>query len=207
MILSLAALVAVALPDHPAHARAAGGGRAAGRPCGPRAAATLAADAVARVYSVGGNVFGCVAGASRSIELGTTGFSVRAGRVDLVRVSGTVAAYGLVRSGVDTASATVVVRRLTTGRVLAQRAATTREGVEGFQSVDGVVVKADGAVAWIATANSIGPPKFVRQVRRMDARGTVTLDWGPAVAAGSLALSGSALRWRHGGLLRRSTLR
>lgn len=199
--------LAAAVTGPPARAQGAARTQATGPPCGPRAARTLAADAVARVYAAGGDAYGCAVWGARAFALGATGFSVRSGRVEPIRVSGTVAAYGLVRSGVDTAGATVVVRRLTTGRVLSQSAATTTVGVEGFQSVDSLVIKPDGAVAWIATANSIGPPKFVRQLRRVDRRGTVTLDSGPAVGAISLRLRGVVLSWRHAGSLRTSTLR
>ena len=175
--------------------------------CGPSSAHTLAADAVARVYVSGGSAYGCAAGGARSYRLGSTGFSIRTGRIEAAHVAGRIAAYGLLTSGVDTGFATVNVRRLSTGTVLAQRSATTRVGVEGFQSIDSLVVKADGAVAWIATANSIGPPKFVRQLVRLDEKGFAVLDSGRAVVAGSLALHRSTLSWRHGAATRTAGLR
>jgi hypothetical protein len=178
----------------------------AGAVCGPHAAHTLAGDAVARVYTSGGSAFGCVAGGTRSYRLGRTGFSIGAARVEDVRVAGRLAAYGLETSGVDTGYTNVNERRLTNGALLAQRPATTTVGVEGFQSIDSLVLKADGALAWIATARAIGMPTFVRQLQRLDERGFLVLDSGANVAAGSLALHGSKLSWRHGTATRSTTL-
>ncbi|MDQ2897423.1 MAG: hypothetical protein M3Y09_17575, partial [Actinomycetota bacterium] len=175
--------------------------------CGPDSARTLAGAPVARVYASEGNAYGCVTGATRSYRLGSTGSSITAARIETVRVAGRIAAYGLRTSGVDTGYATVNVRRLTTGRLLAQRPATTKVGVEGFQSVDSLVLKVDGAVAWIATARAIGMPTFIRQLQRLDTSGFHVLDVGPNVAAGSLTLHGSTLSWKHGHALRTATLR
>ena len=175
--------------------------------CGPGPAHTLASDAVARVYSSAGNAYGCVAGGARSYKLGTTGFCIGAERIQTVRVADRLAAYGLQMCGVDTGNATVNVRSLATGASLAQRPATTKIGVEGFQSIDSLVVKADGAVAWIATANSIGKPTFVRQLQRLDTRGFAVLDSGRDVNAASLRLHGSRLSWKHATAARTATLR
>ncbi|HEY3725769.1 MAG TPA: hypothetical protein VGL51_01260 [Solirubrobacteraceae bacterium] len=181
--------------------------RAAGAVCGPHFARTLAGDAVARVYVSAGKAYGCAAGSARSYKLGTTGNCIAARRIESVRVAGRLAAYGLETCGVDTGQTTVNVRRLTTGKSLAQRAATTRVGVEGFQSVVSLVVKANGAVAWIGDANSLGKPKFVRQLQRLDARGFRLLDSGRPVAPASLTLHRSTLSWRHGTAVRTATLR
>lgn len=175
--------------------------------CGPPAARTLAGDAVARVYASGGKAYACVARGTRSYELGMTGYSIGAPHIEAVRVAGRIAAYGLRTSGVDTGYATMNVIRLTTGTLLAQRPATTRVGVEGFQSIDSLVLKSDGAVAWIATARSIGMPTFIRQLQRLDERGFRLLDFGPNVAAASLTLHGSILSWKRGPAVRSATLR
>ena len=91
--------------------------------------------------------------------------------------------------------------------IIAPDPATTNIGVEGFQSIDSLVVKADGAVAWIATANSIGKPTFVRQLQRLDTRGFAVLDSGRDVNAASLRLHGSRLSWKHATAVRTATLR
>ena len=62
-------------------------------------------------------------------------------------------------------------------------------------------------VAWIATANSIGKPTFVRQLQRLDTRGFAVLDSGRDVNAASLRLHGSRLSWKHATAARTATLR
>jgi hypothetical protein len=126
--------------------------------------------------------------------------------VQSVRVAGRVAGYSITRCGVDTGSTTVQVTRLSDGRTLSSHDATTRQGVEGHSSVDSLVLRADGAVAWIATARSIGSPKFVREVARADRGGFTVLDSGPGVAPRSLRLHRSTLTWRDGSGRRRATL-
>jgi hypothetical protein len=186
---------------------AGGAATATGVACGPRAARTLAHDAVARVYASGGNAYGCVVGRGGKIRLGAVALSPGRAHVVAVHVAGRIAGYALLTFGVDTGVATVNVRRLTTGKIIVQRPATTRVGVEAFQSVDSLVLKSDGAVAWIATASSIGAPKFIRQVESFDGRAFRRLDSGPDVVASSLKLRGSRLSWRHGAFTRTATLR
>jgi len=186
---------------------ARGAATARGVACGPRAARTLAHDAVARVYASGGNAYGCVVGRVGNVQLGAVALSPGRAHIVVVRVAGRIAGYGLLTSGVDTGVATVNVRRLTTGKLLVQRPATTRVGVEAFQSVDSLVLKSDGAIAWIATARAIGAPKFIRQVELLDGRAFRRLDSGPDVAASSLTLHGSRLSWKHGASTRTATLR
>jgi hypothetical protein len=179
-----------------------------GRSCGPRAARTLALTARARVYASGGDVFGCARGTHRSYRLGGSGSSVREGRVGPVALAGLDASYGLAHFGVDAGSSQVLVRRLSDGRRLRSLPAVTRpQRPESYSAVDSVVVKADGSVAWIATARSIlgGSPDI--EVHRADRRGRALLDAGPRIDAGSLRLRGSWLRWRDGGVTRSATLR
>jgi hypothetical protein len=175
--------------------------------CGPSSARALASDRTARVYVSAGDVYGCAAGGSKSYLLGSAnmcGFQRQ--DVQIVRVAGPLAAYARELCGTDFGSTTVIVRRLTDGRVLQVHDATTTIGVEGFQDVGSLVLTADGAVAWIATADSIGPPTFVRQLARLDRRGFRVLDSGPAVVVRSLTLRGSTISWRHGTEIRTARL-
>jgi hypothetical protein len=189
-----------------------GGGWAIAHPaapvCGPVAVRTIAGDDVARIYADGGSAFGCVAGGNRAYRLGAAGLGHSPGsaRIEAVRVAGRRAAYGLRTMGVDTGYVTVDVRVLSTGALQARRPATTRAGVEGFQSIDSLVLKADGAVAWIATARAIGKPKFVRQLLALDRQGFRVLDSGPSLDSTSLALHGSKLAWKHGTASRTANL-
>jgi hypothetical protein len=128
----------------------------------------------------------------------------RAGKLAL---AGVLVAYGETMSGVDTASAQVIVRRLDNGRTLRGLAAMSQPvGPESFQSVDSIVVKADGAVAWIAVAHSIIRQSAQTEVDRADQRGRSTLDTGSGIDSSSLRLRGSSLTWRHGGGTRSARL-
>lgn len=172
--------------------------------CGPGAGHTIAHSASARVYSVGDGVFGCAFGSPHTYRLGNTSRSIREGRVGPVAVAGRVAAYGYAEFGVDTLSASVVVRNLGDGAEIRSEPATMRPlGAEFFQSVAAVVVKADGAVAWIGKGGSVisGHAGDV-EVDRADARGVALLDSGPGIDPGSLRLRGSTVSWRDRGQTR-----
>jgi hypothetical protein len=122
-------------------------------------------------------------------------------------VAGDLAAFGREECGVDTGSAEVVVKRLTDGKRLLIAAATTSPGVESFQSVASVVLKRDGAVAWIGTGSSIVRHAHKVEVYKADSHGSVRLlDSGLSVAPSSLRLHGSTLSWKHGGSTRTASL-
>ena len=179
--------------------------------CGPAAARTLAADRVARVYSQNGDVFGCAQDGERSYKLGANQSSTREGRAGPIALAGTVAGYGLTSYGVDTVSAQIVVRRLTDGRVLRQRSAISGSvGPEFFETVDDIVVKRDGSVAWIADATWLGngPGRHgITEVRKADRTGRTRLDNGDQIRKRSLRLKGSRLTWRDGSIRKSATLR
>jgi hypothetical protein len=162
----------------------------------------------ARIYSLHGEVYGCARRGHGSYRLGSTGRMLREPRVGPVALAGVDAAYGQSTSGVDTTTASVIVRRLSDGRQLQRQPAASRTvGPEFVQSVASIVVKPDGAVAWIATASSIirrGSSDV--EVDRIDARGRGLLDSGAAIDQRSLRLAGSRLTWRHGQSARAATL-
>jgi hypothetical protein len=129
-------------------------------------------------------------------------------RVGLVRLTDRIAAYTLESCLTDSGWTTVNVRRLTDGKFLRVHQATTKAVVVmGDETVGSLVLKADGAAAWIATSHSIGPPTFVRHLARLDNRGFKVLDSGRAPAARSLKLRGSTISWRHGNTIRTARLR
>jgi hypothetical protein len=181
--------------------------------CGP-VAPTIAASRQARVYAWQGGMYGCSFAHGRSFRLGTTAEALHQSRVQLVVVAGADAAYALASSGVDTVSATVVVRRLTDGRRLGHFAATRSGLVEGFQSVTSLALKSDGAVAWIGVAHSIVSHREVIEVHAAGASSSgpgsgsanQMLDSGPAIAPQSLRLRRSTLTWRHGRETRHAAL-
>ena len=101
----------------------------------------------------------------------------------------------------------MIVRRLDNGRTLRSLAALSQPvGPESLQAVDAIVVKADGAVAWIAVARSIIRHGAQTEVDRADRRGRARLDSGPRIDSASLRLRSSLLSWRHAGATRTARL-
>ncbi|MEA2161510.1 MAG: hypothetical protein QOD66_3890 [Solirubrobacteraceae bacterium] len=202
MVLASAALSACAGAAALAGSSVAHGGT----PCGPAAARTLASGPHARVYASRGVVFGCAAGGARSFRLGGTGSCIGSDRVGPVVVAGEIAAFASERCGIDTGFTLVVVRDLRDGKRLSASAAASSPGPESFTSVNSLVARSDGAVAWIAGASSIGNHMTNVEVHRVDRRGQALLDAGRTIARGSLRLRRSRLTWTHGGQLRSATL-
>ncbi|MHB8657773.1 MAG: hypothetical protein ACYC91_07425 [Solirubrobacteraceae bacterium] len=171
--------------------------------CGPARARTLAHSSVARIYARGAWVYGCVAPAGRPVRLGATsaalGVAPGTATVTQACVAGKVAAYALSRSGIDTGSTEVIARGLGSGRLLSEDPALSAPvGVEGFDDVDALVCRADGALAWIGSGASIQHPSTKLEVAE-HARGVLRiLDTAPTISEHSLRLSGSTLRWRDG---------
>ena len=175
--------------------------------CGPANAKTLATSHAARVYGSAHGVYGCAAGAGRTYRLGQRPTCVGAARIAPVVVTGILAGYGAERCGVDTASAEVIVRRLTDGRVLTRVPATTTSvGAEFFQSVTALVLKGDAAVAWIAVNRSIISTNSATEVHRDDRAGSALLDSGAGIATRSLRRDGSLVTWKHDDRLRHARL-
>lgn len=180
---------------------------AGARGCGPAGAKTLSADGAARIYQTGESVYGCAESSGRSYLLAADQSRPGQPHIGRVALAGVVAAYGETTSGVDTISAQVIVRRLDNGRTLHNAAATTRPpGPEYFESIYAVVVKADGAVAWIAHAGSILQKEAGTEVDRIDRRGEARLDSTAAGDITGLMLRGSRLSWRHGRASKTATL-
>jgi hypothetical protein len=176
--------------------------------CGPRHATTLASSRSARVYAVHGQVYGCAFGHRRTYLLGASARSIREDRVSTIAVAKTVAGYATTRFGVDTVSSAVVVRDLRSGRQLRALPASTSIRVESFQVVESLVVKSDGAVAWISEVSSIiGRGSAQLEVQRADAGGHAVLESGRSIRTRSLRLRGSTLTWRDGSGTRSATLR
>jgi hypothetical protein len=174
--------------------------------CGPAAARTLAASSQARVYTRSRIVYGCAAG-GRSFILGRAGLCVSANRVGPVAVAGRLAAYAIERCGVDTSSATVVVRRLSDGRSLfAHAGSSLPPGPESFESVGSIAVSGGGGAAWIASLSSIVSHQRHTQVLERAGARTRVLATGSDIASGSLRRKGNRVTWRQGGSTRAAAL-
>jgi hypothetical protein len=175
--------------------------------CGPSSERTLLSNRQARVYASTGFVYGCATGAGRTYRLGSLTDCMRSARAAPIRLAGRIVAYGLQRCGVDTGSSQVLVQRLSDGRQLRTLSTTTGPAApESYVQVASLVVRADGAVAWIGIAHSIVRRTQDIEVHRADRRGETELDSGPAVVPGSLRLMGSTLTWRHGAATRTANL-
>ncbi len=92
------------------------------------------------------------------------------------------------------------MRDLRTGRVVHEVPTGDNPYREdlGIGRATDVVVKTDGAVAWIAEGKH-GKEYGVYQVHALDSSGERTLAVGPEIDPGSLALAGSTLYWTQGG--------
>lgn len=109
--------------------------------------------------------------------------------------------------GVDTLATQVVVRRLDNGQTVHAVSATTQPvGPEFFQFVEAIVVKPDGAAAWIVDGGSFVRYTHHVELVRIDRRGEAVLDSGPGIYPPSLRLSGSRLTWRDHNSVRSATL-
>ncbi len=205
VLLAVAALAGYGIAEAASAATPAGAGRTAH--CGPAHAHTLVASRAVRIYLVRETVYGCAGASGKSHRLGKRGFCPLQACVGRVALAGRTAAYELDTFGVDTSSSGVVVRNLANGRVLMNRGAIWNvPGPESFESVSSIVVKRDGAVAWIAKVSSIGHPSALFEVHRDDRQAHDLLDSGPGIAPRSLRLHGSTITWTDAGKTRSATL-
>ncbi len=153
-------------------------------------------------------IYACVYG-RRSYLLGSRASSGTGGAFGVYSetLAGSVVAYEDEESFTEgRARFVIAVRDLRTGRVI--REAPTAEaqtpGDVGKGSARSLVVKSDGAVAWIVetvggpTVGGIGPPTMY-EVRAVDKTGSRLLASGGDIDPLSLALAGSTLYWTQGG--------
>jgi hypothetical protein len=181
----------------------------------------LLADAEAEVYVVKEHlapynepepvVRGCAYGRKRSYFIGESeehpGGSAGGGSssVKLEMLAGSIVAYtpagGYVNSGKGRAGVLMVVRNLRTGRVLhaVTTSVLTKPGAspDSVGPIDAIVVKSDGAVAWIVGTGY--PDDIEYHVYAIDRSGSRLLASGANIEPYSLALAGSALYWTQGG--------
>jgi hypothetical protein len=159
------------------------------------------------------SVYGCSYKAKRFDLLGevpeSVGTPVGTRGVRLETLAGTMAAYEEGSGGPTGASWLVDVRNLATGKLVHRVPSGTPAHPEpprtehgltvthvGIGPVESLVVKSDGAVAWIVqTSRENG----TYQVHILDKTGSRVVAEGPEVERHSLALAGSTLYWTQGG--------
>lgn len=191
------ALVAAAAGQTPAQARV---------PCRPGpGTTTIAHSAKARIfeYERDGNDYACLYSNGHARYLSSSEhYAYR-----LVRFAGAYVAYVENIAAIDDHIGVVNLR---TGRIYSyQEVRPIENGV--CPQVDSLVLKGDGAVAWIGTnflaeGFCLSPPGPAIEVRRYDRRGLRTIDTGTGIVPTSLRLSGSRLRWQNAGHARSAAL-
>lgn len=169
----------------------------------------LVVDAQAEVYEAGGRfvreMFACAYASGHAYALGPKAECIGSGGcggVEKATVGAAFVAYEkfAVASepfvGETSSYWRVIVRNLRTGRVV-HRANSTGSFVQDL------VVKSDGAVAWIVDTSFLPEEHAVVAV---DKTGTRTLASGPGIAPSSLTLTGNTLSWIESGRMASAVL-
>lgn len=184
---------------------AAGPGAASGISCRPGSGTfTIAHSSSARIFSASnGNDYACLYSSGQVRYLSTTEHY----QYRLVRFAGPYVAFVQnIAAGDDH----VGVMNLSTGRLRNFRIASA-VGNSICPGVEALVLKADGAIAWIGTNflpafACTNPPAPVIEVRRRDRRGLRILDSNGTIALHSLQLTGSTLKWVDAGQAKTASL-
>ena len=182
------------------------------RPAGCRSAGhTIDAGPGGRVYfrptGDPDRVFFCSQRTGRRAALGWDDCS-NAAEVQVVRVGRRFLALDLFSCGPGGTASAIDLRRTGDGRRVRRLAATPGPATAGaLADVTDLVLRADGALAWIVELRDSpsSPPRYeLRRALRGAAAELVAQ--GPDIAPGSLALAGSTLYWMQGGTPRSSPL-
>jgi hypothetical protein len=200
----------------------AGGSRNGGRlaRCPPRHTEIIKANREAAIYEDhnlnyegSSEWFGCAYRTKRAYLLGVgeAQFSSSGGGgIELPQLVGAVIAYGLsstepteppVEPGeppvFGKSSWLVVVRNLRTGRVLHKvPTGPSSSRSVGAGPVGALVVKSDGAVAWVTGADNAQSP---HEIHAIDRKGSRLLATGLGIYPLSLRLKGSTISWTQNG--------
>ena len=183
--------------------------------CSVRRTHLLAADTQAQVFTALDAqglfpvIYGCAYGHQRTYLLGGVpecaggGGGGSCSGIEHPVLAGPIVAFeefvDMEGSGGGSARWLVVVRDLRTGRVL-RRLPTETSSPTGVGPATDIVVKSDGAVAWIVQtrlSTSSHPAEY--EVHAADASGSQVLAAGPEIGSSSLALTASTLYWTQAG--------
>ncbi len=155
-------------------------------------------------------IFGCAYGHRHVYRLGFPYQASAEGAVGIRQetLAGPIAAYESSSAEGDNGQGRidwiVVVRDLRSGRVLHKVPTGTAVGTPnvpkptaiGAGPTVAIIVKSDGAVAWL---NHAAPWNGTYQVHELDKSGNRQVAEGPDIDPSSLALAGSTLYWTQGG--------
>jgi hypothetical protein len=149
--------------------------------------------------------YSCAIGARRGYAIGlriSASPGGNEGGFDHLMLSGQMLADETIAA--ETARDDIVVRNLLTGRWVHKLPVGGKRQLGGNGSVGSMVLKQDGAVAWIVRIEGANP---VLEVWAADTKGLRVLASGATITPGSLRLRGSILSWVNGGVAARATLR
>ncbi len=225
MLLPMLLLLALVIWAVPAGAARAHSKLSPKNECPPAHMRPIAADTQAEIYVrpehtslaevyFPEEIVGCVYAGKRAYSLGEPPHvaSSGSGGIRLETLNGTMTAYERGSGGPGGASWIVEVRNLATGELVHRvpsgtpahpappetKGGLTRRDI-GIGPVESLVVKSDGAVAWIAQDAVGGFSPYSYQVHALDKTGSRVLAVGPEIEPHSLALAGSTLYWLQGG--------
>lgn len=206
-------------------AEAAGEGARPSGACSGTQHAPIAADARGEIYAVRARpsrvLYGCLYRSRHVYRLGPAAYRYQTkydavGFYGLRRevMSGPLVAFEEVSIPIccGKPSWVVIVRDLRSGRVLRREpTGTTSAGLDavGTGPITALVLRSDGAFAWITDASVLdGPiPKGGYQVHAADASGSRLLASGEEIEPRSLALSDTAIYWGVAGMPFSASLR
>lgn len=149
-------------------------------------------------------VFGCAFSSGHAYFLGPVGGlgSGGGGFYDVANetLAGSVVGYAETKTGAFSGEWFVIARDLRTGRILRKEPTGARIKPKPFSvgigPASAVVVKTDGALAWILET---GEEEGSYQVHAADKSGSRVLASGSDIDPKSLALAGSTFYWTQGG--------
>lgn len=183
--------------------------------CSLPGARTLKANRFVRVFKRTrrgyGHAYGCLRSADRAFRLGIVGECQNNDEIRKVEVSGRRAAVGIFSCSLTSAWWRLDLVNLRDGRREYTSNPFSLPPVDDatYDTLDRIVVTADGAVAWTAARNGAGGVRRAVEVRRRQ-RGTtnraVLLDSGLGIDPASLRRRGRTITWTHGGVRRSAQL-
>jgi hypothetical protein len=203
-----AALVTLAACLGAPPAALAGGPAVRARSCVPNGARVLARGSAIRIYETRSrsaaqprSVLACMSGHSGHMTLlapTRLNLHISLGRFEL---AGHVAAYLATQFGVDSGTTKLVVVDVGARRVLRsiEAGSYVDAGLIFREAVIRYVVSSRGSVAWTVTREDHREPPLDSVWAAPREGPAALLDSGPAIDAGSLALSGATLSWTDAG--------
>jgi hypothetical protein len=173
-------------------------------PCRKKGARVVLQNSVARVLDARETVYACLKG-HRPIELGTRTpeDSSSADILDVrrLRLAGHYVAWEDQCNCPDFPRTSIFVRNLRSRRLTVKQSTLTSQR---FGPTTALRLTRTGAVAWIA--EDVYAESVRREVRKVDAEGTIDLDAGDAIGR-SMSLDGSTISWLSAGERRSATLK